>query len=251
MSIDYIYSKFRKAFSMLFLSRMHRKTIFLNLREPIVSFTFDDIPRSALTNGESILRKYNYAGTYYIAIQLMRNNGFDFDGEDSNILQEIVNGGGELACHTYSHLHFFKSGRDQIVSDIEKNQQFIVKRVKDCKLENFSYPFGEQTFVARDVIKKRYKSGRSVYKGINNNRVDLNCLKSVRIYESIKQEDVISMINEAIKTKGWIILYTHDVDENPSREGCSPGYFEAIVRYCFEKKLKVLPINKALELIQK
>jgi peptidoglycan/xylan/chitin deacetylase (PgdA/CDA1 family) len=244
--IENIYLKFRKAVSLFFLSRLHRKNITLKLAEPVVSFTFDDIPRSALANGERILRKYNYAGTYYISAGYMQRNGFDFDRTDSQVLQQVVDAGGELACHTYSHLHFFKSGREQIIADLEKNRQFIEKRVAGCKLKNFSYPFGEQTSAAREIVK----SGRSVYRGINNYEVDLNCLKSVRVYETIPKEEVISMINEAIRSNGWIILYTHDVEPNPSLEGCTPGYFEEVVRYCFEKKLKVLPVNKVLDMIR-
>ena len=246
-----LYFKVRKAISLFFVSKLHSKNIFLNLKEPVVSFTFDDIPRSAITNGEKILKKYNYSGTYYISLQLMKARGFDFDTKDVHILQQIVKGGGELACHTYSHLHFFRSGRRQIVSDLEKNQQFIEKYIDGYRLENFSYPFGEQTSVARDVISRRFKSGRSIYSGINNKKVDLNCLKSVRIYESIPQDEIISIINQAIRSRGWIIFYTHDVDPNPSKEGCSPGYFEAIVKYCSEKKLKVLPVNKVLAMIEK
>ena len=245
-----LYFKFRKAVSLFFVSKLHRKNIFLNLKEPVVSFTFDDIPRSAITNGESILKRYNFSGTYYISPELMKANGFDFDKKDVHILKQIVEGGGELACHTYSHLHFFRSGRKQIVSDIEKNQQFIEKCIDGYKLENFSYPFGEQTFVARDVISRRFKSGRSIYSGINNRNVDLNCLKSVRIYESIAQDEIISIIDQAIRSRGWIVFYTHDVDPNPSKEGCSPEHFEAIVRYCSEKKLKVLPVNKVLAMIK-
>jgi hypothetical protein len=101
------------------------------------------------------------------------------------------------------------------------------------------------------IIKNKFKSGRSIYKGINNNKVDLNCLKSVRIYESIVPDEIIAMIELAIRLNGWIIFYTHDVEQNPSKEGCSPGYFEAVVRYCFEKKLKVLPVNRVLEIIEK
>ena len=244
-----IYFKLRKAVSLFVLTKLHQKNVRLKLKEPVVSFTFDDIPRSAVTNGESILKKYNYSGTYYISAEFMRQNGFDFEGVDSRIMQQIVEGGGELACHTYSHLHFFTSSRGQIISDLERNQQFVERIVLGYKLENFSYPFGEQTSIARAVIGKRFKSGRSIYRGINNDKVDLNCLKSVRLYESTGQEELISIIDTAIRKNGWIIFYTHDVAPNPSREGCSPGHFEAIVRYCFEKKLKVLPVNRVLEMI--
>jgi len=238
-----------KAVSLLATSRMHRRDACINFSEPVVSFTFDDAPRSAVLNGESILKRYSYSGTYYISIGLMRNSGFDFDRGDGHLLQQIVESGGELACHTFSHLHFFKSNRKEIITDLEKNQEFIERYVPGYKFENFSYPYGEQSSAGRDIIKSRFKSGRSVYKGVNMDKSDLNCLRGVRLYESINLEETIGIIDTAIKTGGWIIFYTHDVEPNPSKNGCSPGYFEAVVKYCFEKKLKVLPVNRVLDLI--
>jgi peptidoglycan/xylan/chitin deacetylase (PgdA/CDA1 family) len=36
-------------------------------RRPIVSFTFDDVPVSALANGATILEKHGVRGTFYVA----------------------------------------------------------------------------------------------------------------------------------------------------------------------------------------
>jgi len=230
---------------------MHSRKVCINFTEPVVSFTFDDVPRSAVVNGESILRKYNFSGTYYIAVEHMRRHGFDFDQADCRLLQQIVECGGELGSHTYSHLHFFRSNREEIISDLEKNQEVIENFLPGYKFEHFSYPFGEQSSAGRAIIKNRFKSGRSVYDGINVDETDLNCLKGVRLYESIVPEKIIDKINKAIEAKAWIIFYTHDVEPNPSKYGCSPAYFEAIVKYCFEKNLKVLPINRVLDMIEK
>ena len=38
-----------------------------HLEEPVVSFTFDDFPRSALTVGGRVLRAHGWAGTYFTA----------------------------------------------------------------------------------------------------------------------------------------------------------------------------------------
>jgi peptidoglycan/xylan/chitin deacetylase (PgdA/CDA1 family) len=222
----------------------------LDLKEPIVSFTFDDVPISAVINGERILKKYNYSGTYYIAAGLMINKGFDFNESDSLVFKQIVADGGELGCHTFNHLHFFKSNRGQIISDLEKNQLFIEENMAGYKFQNFSYPFGEQTASARAVIKNRFRSGRSNYDGINFCNVDLNCLKCIRLYELVSLDRIKSKINKAISKKGWIIFYTHDVELSPSKEGCTPWYFEEVVKYCFDRKLTVLPVNKVLDLIE-
>ena len=40
-------------------------------RGPIISFTFDDFPRSALYTGGAILERFGLNGTYYAAFGLM------------------------------------------------------------------------------------------------------------------------------------------------------------------------------------
>jgi peptidoglycan/xylan/chitin deacetylase (PgdA/CDA1 family) len=245
-----IFRKFRKVGSLVFFSRFHRKDFPLHLNEPLISFTFDDVPPSAATMGENILKKFGYCGTYYLAAEYMMSNGFDFEGSGGHLLQEITERGGELACHTYSHLHFLDADRQQIISDLEKNRDFIETRVAGYKVKNFSYPFGEQTLHARAIVKDRFNSARSNYRGINLDKIDLNCLKSVRLYESVPPDEIFRVIDKATRKKGWLIFYTHDVVPEPSVEGCSPGYFEKIVQYCFDRRIRVLPINRALEFIR-
>jgi peptidoglycan/xylan/chitin deacetylase (PgdA/CDA1 family) len=244
------YSKFMKGVSLIAVSKIHKRKVCIKLPEPVVSFTFDDVPRSAVLNGESILRKYNFSGTYYISSGLMLKDGFDFGREDCRLLGEIINRGGELACHTYSHLHFFGANRNQVVLDLDRNQEFIAQCIPGYKFENFSYPYGEQTSAARDIIKSRFASARSVYHGVNSGETDLNCLKGIRLYESIDPNKIIGIINGVMETGGWIIFYTHDVEKNPSKNGCSPEYFETIVKYCFDKKIKVLPVNKVVAMLK-
>lgn len=243
-----IISKFRKAIAFYFLRNFHKKEVPLQLSEAVVSFTFDDVPRSAIENGSSILKKYGYCGTFYVAIEMMSKEGFDLEGRDAGMLNDLINEGNELACHTYSHLHFFRADEEKIHSDLKKNQEVMEKLVPGYKLRNISYPFGEQTLRARDIVKKRFRSARSIYKGVNSGKTDLNCLRSIRLYESISIERNKSMVDLAIKDHAWLIFYTHDVMDNPSEIGCSPKYFEEIVKYCHQKGIRVLTIDQALDM---
>ena len=58
----------------VFANQLVQKRIPINLSNAIVSFCFDDIPDSAITNGARILNKYGYAGTYYVCMGLSDNN---------------------------------------------------------------------------------------------------------------------------------------------------------------------------------
>lgn len=241
--------KFRKAFAFLFIRRSYRKPFEVTLDQAIVSFTFDDVPLSALTSGLDILTKYGYPCTFYMAFDLMNQEKTDLRANNELLLQKIRNAGCEIACHTYSHLHFFRSNENEINSDLDNNQSFVRKLIPGYSLTNFSFPYGEQTARARRIIRKRFRTARSVYKGLNDGIIDLNCLKAVRLYESIHINKAKEMVDLAIDRKAWLIFYTHDVSDTPSENGCSPAYFEEIIKYCSGKNLKVLTIEQAADLL--
>ena len=63
---------------------------------PIVSFTFDDFPRTAARAGGAILGEHAMHGTYYVSLGLMNRHlpaGRGFSAED---LRDIVDEGHEL-----------------------------------------------------------------------------------------------------------------------------------------------------------
>jgi hypothetical protein len=52
------------------------------------------------------------------------------------------------------------------------------------------------------------------------------------------------LIDRACKIGGWLIFYTHDVTETPSRFGCTPRQWESVVAYAAERA--VLPVCDVL-----
>src|SRR2546425_8888876 len=77
----------------------------INTPIPIISFTFDDFPRSALQLGGAILKRFGLTGTYYTSFGLMGKRapaGTMFLPED---LEALFEQGHELGCHTYDHCH--------------------------------------------------------------------------------------------------------------------------------------------------
>src|ERR1700730_10018379 len=88
----------RKAADLFFPRRFRITT-----EQPIISFTFDDFPRSALFAGGAILKRFGVRGTYYASLGLIGTTGptgqmFTFD--DLNILLDQRH---EIGCHTYDH----------------------------------------------------------------------------------------------------------------------------------------------------
>ena len=240
-----IYSKIKRAIACLLI----QKKIAINLSEPIISFTFDDVPNSALINGEDILSKYGYQGTYYISLGLMDKTTPNGGYCDPVYLNKIIKNGGELACHTFNHIRLYSSSKEQILLDLEKNKKKIDEIIPGYSFSNFSYPYGEQTMTSKIIIRDKYKSARSIKSGINSGAIDLNNLKAVMLTDDVKPEDIFAMIEKTIKSNGWLIFFTHNVETPVLPYGCSPNYFETITKYCFEKKINVLTIEKAVNKI--
>jgi len=81
----------------------------INTEVPLISFTFDDFPRSALLTGGAILKRFGLRGTYYASLGLMGKEappGVLFLRDDLEVLLEE---GHELGCHSYSHCHSGKT----------------------------------------------------------------------------------------------------------------------------------------------
>src|SRR5438270_7754365 len=80
-----------------------RRPFVVASRRPVISFTFDDFPRSALFTGGAILRHYGATGSYYASLGLVETDtatGRIFAAAD---LSELVTQGHELGCHTFTH----------------------------------------------------------------------------------------------------------------------------------------------------
>jgi peptidoglycan/xylan/chitin deacetylase (PgdA/CDA1 family) len=241
-----IYFKIKRKIASILI----KKKICSNLVQPFVSFTFDDVHKSALTTGADILNKYDYCGTYYIAIGIMESQNLIATNIETKYLNELINKGNELGCHTYNHISFYKTSKEGVILDLNKNQEKMNKLIPGYKFKNFSYPYGEITYDSLKIVRDRFSSARSTNSGINQGRVNLINLKSVELNEYTPLESIYALIEKTIKLNGWLILNTHDIEQTPSKWGCSPTYYETVVKYCHEKKIAVKTISEVIEIIK-
>jgi peptidoglycan/xylan/chitin deacetylase (PgdA/CDA1 family) len=214
---------------------------------PIVSFTFDDFPRSACTVGGSILKSHHVRATYYVAMGLMDTTnelGQYFHAQD---LHDLIADGHELAGHTFSHVSCRSTSLRSYRCDVLEGQLAVNQLTKADTSGNFAYPFGHVTLAAKKAIGRLVLSSRGTRHGINGPLADLNLLRANKLYSnSIDFSGVEGLVAENQKLKGWLIFYTHDVSDNPSSFGCSPQYLEAAVRCVIQAGARVLTIAEAL-----
>ena len=94
----------------------------IRLQAPLISFTFDDFPRSALLTGGAILQKHGAVGTYYTSLGLMgqmTSTGQIFARED---LDELIRNQHEIACHTFDHCDSWGTEPADFEASVRRNQ---------------------------------------------------------------------------------------------------------------------------------
>jgi peptidoglycan/xylan/chitin deacetylase (PgdA/CDA1 family) len=210
---------------------------------PIVSFTFDDFPRSALSVGGEVLKSFGARGTYYAAIGLMNSStelGEQFRRED---LESLVHEGHELGHHTFGHISCRSVPARSFREEVRKGRTAIEKLTGYWRPSNFAYPFGEVTLGAKRLVGAEVASSRGIWPGFNGPMVDLSLLRANRLYgDHLSNSRVEELILENELRRSWIIFYTHDVRSAPSRYGCTPGLLEFAVAFALQRKARVLTV---------
>jgi len=150
----------------------------------LISFTFDDFPRSALLSGGEVLRRFGFVGTYYASLGLMGQPspvGEIFQRED---LAQLVAQGHELACHTFDHCHAWNTPPDKFEASVVRNRQAVAELLPDVKLMSHSYPISYPNPQTKRRMMKYYESARGGGQTFNTGSADLNYLKAFFIEQS-------------------------------------------------------------------
>ena len=235
-----------KKISRAFTRHINLKPFYGHSSEAIISFTFDDFPKSAATTAADILQRYNFSATYYCVGDFAGTVQDNIEQYDKNDIVKLVEEGHEVACHTGSHLDCQSVSNNELSRNIEKNEKIIFEMCGQ-KPTNFAYPFGQTGLISKLLAGNRFITARGISGGLNKNIYDFSQLKANQIYSGQNTIDEIrSLIKNAIDKKAWLIFYTHDVTENPSKYGCTPQFFEEVVKAVSDAKCKVLPIKHAV-----
>lgn len=222
----------------------------IELESPMISFTFDDFPRSALTNGGAILRQRGFSGTYYASFGLMgqvTSTGEIFRRGD---LHELIRQGHELGCHTFDHCDSWRTMPDEFETSILRNRQAAAQYVPGITLKSLSYPISWPQPATKRRIASLFECARAGGQSFNAGVVDLNHLEAFFIEQSRDDFNAIKQIvDDNVRAVGWLIFVTHDVADNPTRFGCNSALFERIVDYAEKSGARVLPVRDVAERI--
>ena len=255
----------RQRFAMEAARSLVSRQIDVKTQVPLVSFTFDDFPRSAFLNAGAILGRYGVVGTYYVSLGLAGQQsqmGPMYQKED---LMELARLGHELGCHTFGHCHSWNTPPDIYEKAILDNQQALNEVLPGTAFQTFSYPFSGPRLPLKQVAARHFlccrggglRAGRFFLRHhaggqtFNSGTTDLNLLCAFFLEQSRENPEVVKrLIDRNAQARGWLILATHDVRDTPSRFGCTPAFFERVVQWSLKSRARILPVLKALELLK-
>jgi len=229
-----------------------RRSLHAHPDQPIISFTFDDFPRSAWTVGGRILRDNGILGTYYASLGLIGSTSRLGELLTLPDVQELLETGHELACHTYSHADCRGAPFSVYLDDVNRNQRELENLFPNRHFQNHAFPSGRVSLTAKRKLGRYFRSLRGVYGGINAGSIDLNLLRTNRLYsDSVSFAEVEGQIKANQRQKGWLIFCAHDIRERPSPVGCTPRYFEKVVQMALQSGAAVVTIEEALNRLLK
>ena len=232
-------------------SLFHRNLLRIELGAPLISFTFDDFPETALSAGGEILRSFGVVGTYYVSLGLL-----NADSPSGLICSErdVIKAweeGHEIGSHTFSHCHSWDTANDVYESNIKKNSAALQKLVPGAIFKTFSYPISLPRPALKQICRRYFVACRGGGQKVNSGSTDLNQLSAYFLEKTRDDFSAIErIVDENAMKRGWLIFATHDVSATPSPYGCTPDFFRKAVKYSLNSGARILPVVEAIATIR-
>ncbi len=232
------------------ITSLFRDPVRMRNAAPLISFTFDDFPRSAYRIGGAILSAHGFHGTYYTALGLLGTRepvGEIFSRED---LVNVVADGHELGCHTFGHCHAWNTAPAAFERSIIDNARCLNELRPEASFKTFAYPLSGPRPNTKRRAARPFRCCRAGGQTYHADVVDRGLLSAYFLEQAKDADSVKRMIDRNSDACGWLIFATHDVCEGASRWGCSPGFFEDVVGYASRSGAAVLPVGEAWDVVR-
>ncbi len=216
----------------------------MRLATGTLSITIDDFPKNAWENGRSIFERHDVKATFYVSGGLCEKNWLGLPQYDVPTLRAVHGSGHEIACHTFDHINCVRSSSQALGASIERNRTFVNDVLPDVALKNFAFPYGDLAYATKLRTAQRFVSCRGVRPGVNIGRVETSHLLAVGLEQrQMHLHDFPRLIKEAADSRGWLILFTHDISDQPSDYGCRPTDLEAVINMAKTAGLRIVPVK--------
>ena len=222
----------------------HQRPLPVSPGRPILSISFDDAPLTSTTTGADILESRGVSGTYYASAGLAGTEapmGVCASAEDYLRLSAA---GHEIACHTSSHLDCGRANAAAATADVTRNlAAFATWGLPEP--DSFAFPYGDVSAGPKAALAAKFSSMRGLHHGLIDHGCDMNQAPAVGIEGPAGEAAAWRWLEACERKRSWLILYTHDVRENPSPWGCTPKTLEALIDAGLGAGFEVMTVGAA------
>lgn len=224
----------------------------MKLEVPLISFTFDDFPRSALLYGGGILQEFKVHGSYYASLGLINGDspsGILFQKRD---LDDVYEQGHELGCHTFGHCHASETEPSVFEASVRENGAALERMFQGKSFRTMAYPVDAPKPATKRRMRQYFEGCRGGGQTINVGCADTGYLAAFFLEKTQGQLDRVKEIIEAnAKANGWLIFATHDVCERPSAYGVTPQFFRQVVVDSVRSGARIVTVAAALRVLER
>lgn len=211
-----------------------------------VTFRFDDGWLSAYNNALPKLNEAGFKGVFYIVSQRFLEDGYSGFINHEQLL-EIYDQGHEIGAHTRTHPHLTDLSAVEQENEIRGSREDLLA-LGIPEVNSFSYPFGNYTNSIVQMVKDAgYSSAVSVLNGYVNETADRFLLKRKSVVVTTTVAEIKAMIDEAMRSKTWVILELHEINNSGNTYSMTKGNFDQIVDYAVAKGIRVVTVSEGVE----
>lgn len=220
----------------------------VRLTRGVLSVSFDDFPKSAVTQGAAALETAGARGTFYAATGFTgeeNHHGVMFDAED---LARLSAAGHEIGAHTHHHLDCRRAESADVEDSVKRNLTALRSLGHAAPVRSFAFPYGEACPETKRMLAPRFASLRGVHPGVAIRAVDLNLLPAIGFGPAETDlRAVMQGLETAARRRGWVNIFTHDVCADPTPWGCTPDQLRRILGAAQGLGLEILPVGDVVD----
>lgn len=211
-----------------------------------VSLAFDDTMQGQYDYAWPLLKARGLVATFYVVTDQIRDLSHDSSYMSVAELQNLQNSGCEIGSHSKTHSDFIRISDAQIREECNVSKQVLESY--GFVVSNLAYPYGDTNSHVDSIVSQYYRSGRSAYvrpylMQLPTSRFSLSGYPG----DSVDPSDLRSMIDQVYNTKGWAIIFFHDIPTHGTYP-ISTNDFAEFLDYILAKGITALTVSQALNM---
>lgn len=220
------------------------------LPHSMITFSFDDFPKSAADTGAEIMDMISAPAIYYACSGLARQTNLTGELYDETDLVALEDAGHEIGAHTHTHLDCAAAPLETTLEDIQQNLDLLKEMGVKHPVRHFAYPYGETTVPLKQELQARFETCRGILPGQNKAHGDKLQLRAMELTSDEATTDrALAAIETAMQSETWLHIFTHDVRDTPSPFGTTPYALKQITKAARDSGLPIVTPSTAMKQI--